>query len=64
MTDEYATLRAAFHAGARIQAWHLHAGATSSADGLWVTLTPEAGKSPEFTCPAHLYRVHPEDRVP
>lgn len=57
MTDKYATLRAAFHAGATIQAWHLNEGATTSADGRWDDLEGE----PQWTCPAHLYRVHPED---
>ncbi len=57
--DEYTDLRAAAKRGARIQAWHLKPGALSSAQGHWVTLlsTPE----PAFSCPAHLYRVHPSD---
>lgn len=61
MTDEYATLRAAFHAGATIQAWHLNEGATTSADGRWDDLRGLAGgrTMPEFGCPVHLYRVKP-----
>lgn len=54
--DPYATLRAAQAAGARIQVWRLRGYTDSSADGEWVTL-----KKAEFGCPAHLYRVHPED---
>jgi hypothetical protein len=60
-SDQYSTLHAAFHAGARIQAWHLNEGATTSADGRWDTLEPSYGETPKFECPAHLYRVHPED---
>lgn len=64
MKDEYATLRAAFHAGATIQAWTLNDGAKFSSDGYW----REVGKrldgeriTPEFSCPAHLYRIAPDD---
>jgi len=57
--DEYATLRAAFAAGARIQAWHLDENARNSAQGRWDTLSRD--REPAFSCPAHLYRVHPED---
>lgn len=46
-------LRAAAAAGCRIQAWRLLPGATSADQGQWETLT-----DPQFTCPAHLYRVH------
>lgn len=56
-TDKYATLRAAEAAGARIQAWRLLPEAKASADGEWWTLYGPA----LFSCPAHLYRVHPED---
>lgn len=55
--DEYATLRAAFHAGAIIQAWHLNEGATTSADGRWDDLSCET--EPDFGCPVHLYRIKP-----
>ncbi|BDU17562.1 hypothetical protein [Lysobacter auxotrophicus] len=58
--DPYATLRAAHASGARIQVWRLRGYTDSSADGHWVDITPK-GKAPAFTCPAHLYRVHPED---
>lgn len=51
-TDPYATLRAAEAAGARIQA---NRGTMESPH--WVTLSEAA----EFSCPANLYRVHPED---
>lgn len=57
--DEYATLRAAFHAGAIIQAWHLNEGATTSADGRWDDLSCEG--EPAFGCPVHLYRIAPDD---
>jgi len=57
--DEYATLRAAFAAGARIQAWHLDQNATTSTQGHWDDL-PRV-REPAFSCPVHLYRVHPED---
>jgi len=57
--DEYAALRAAFAAGARIQAWHLDDSASNSAQGQWDTLPME--REPAFSCPAHLYRVHPDD---
>ncbi|HEY0661468.1 MAG TPA: hypothetical protein VGD21_09155 [Lysobacter sp.] len=56
-TDQHATLRAAQAAGARIQVWRLRGYTDSSADGEWVTIAGSA----QFTCPAHLYRVHPED---
>lgn len=52
MADEYATLRAAEAAGARIQA---NRGTLS--DPIWYTLPDKA----EFSCPAKYYRVHPED---
>ena len=57
--DDYATLRAAFAAGARIQAWHLDDGAINTAQGQWHTLPSD--REPAFSCPAHLYRVHPDD---
>lgn len=57
--DPYAELKAAQEAGARIQVWRLRGYTDSSADGEWVTLAGTAW----FTCPAHLYRVHPEDAV-
>jgi hypothetical protein len=56
--DPYATLRAAQAAGARIQVWRLRGYTDSSADGEWVTLAGTA----QFTCPAHLYQVHPDDQ--
>lgn len=61
MNDEttIATLRAAFHAGATIQAWHLNEGATTSADGRWDDLSCEG--EPAFGCPVHLYRIAPDD---
>lgn len=52
-------LKAAHAAGCRIQIWHLVPGATSSADGQWDDADPTA--APTFECPAHLYRVHPDD---
>lgn len=55
--DEYATLRAAFRAGATIQAWHLNEGATTSADGRWDDIEGE----PQWKCPVHLYRIAPDD---
>lgn len=61
MTDEYATLHAAFRAGATIQAWHLNEGATTSADGRWDDL--EGVDSPRFQCPVHLYRIAPDDEL-
>jgi hypothetical protein len=57
--DPYAALRAAFAAGARIQAWHLDESANNSAQGHWDTLPQD--REPAFSCPAHLYRVHPDD---
>lgn len=54
MNDEYATLRAAEAAGARIQARHL---TDAYPVGEWVTLPNKA----LFNCPVHLYRIHPED---
>lgn len=64
MADEYATLRAAFHAGATIQAWHLNEGATTSADGRWDDLGLAGGRTmPEFGCPVHLYRIAPDDEL-
>ncbi|QDH70883.1 hypothetical protein [Marilutibacter alkalisoli] len=57
--DEHAHLRAAAKRGCRIQIWRLLPGATSSADGQW----DNADSVPQFTCPAHLYRVHPQDRA-
>lgn len=59
--DPYDHLRAAFAAGARIQAWHLNDGAANSNDGRWDTLDPPEGREPEFGCAPHLYRVCPED---
>lgn len=59
MTDEYLRLRAAHKAGCRIQAWTLNSGADTSRDGYWRTLKGDG--PPMFSCPAHLYRVHPDD---
>ncbi|RDY65459.1 hypothetical protein DX912_17295 [Lysobacter soli] len=56
--DQHATLRAAHAAGARIQVWRLRDYTDSSADGEWGTLADTA----QFTCPAHLHRVHPDDQ--
>lgn len=61
MKDEYSELRAAFHAGATIQAWHLNEGATTSADGRWDDLSCET--EPAFGCPVHLYRIAPDDEL-
>ncbi|HEY0503173.1 MAG TPA: hypothetical protein VGD42_06715 [Lysobacter sp.] len=57
--DAHAALRAAFAMGARIQAWHLDECARNSAQGRWDTLPTD--REPAFSCPAHLYRVHPDD---
>ncbi len=54
-------LKAAHAAGCRIQIWHLVPGATSSADGQWDDADPTT--APTFRCPAHLYRVHPDDAI-
>lgn len=57
-TNPHAYLRAASEAGARIQAWHLTGERRTSAEGEWETI-----EYPQFSCPAHLYRVHPEDEA-
>ena len=57
--DEYAPLRAALAAGARIQRWVLnHEGERSCANGSWSIVV-----GPKFTCPAHLYRIYPADQL-
>lgn len=58
-THTHSTLYAAAELGCRIQIWHLRPGATSSADGQWDDADPAV--KPTFECPAHLYRVHPDD---
>lgn len=65
MADEYATLRAAFHAGETIQAWTLHEVdphggwiTVTSADGYWRDLPRDS--EPKWSCPVHLYRVQPD----
>lgn len=50
--DPHATCRAAEAAGARIQA-----NRGTESEPHWETLTEKA----QFSCPAHLYRVHPDD---
>lgn len=63
MKDEYSELRAAFHAGARIQAWTLREFPKSSNDGYWRLLGDnQTHEEPKFSCEPHLYRVYPEDR--
>lgn len=58
MTDEYATLRAAEAAGARIQALtDRDPNGFGIITSYWRTLTEPA----QFTCPVEKYRVHPED---
>jgi len=55
--DEYSALRQAVAAGARIQRWVLNRdGEPTSANGSWSIVD-----NPQFTCPAHLYRIFPED---
>lgn len=68
MTDEYATLRAAFHAGATIQAYtaegddgqtpliHLYA---IGRHGYWRDLSCDG--EPRFSCDVSRYRIKPED---
>lgn len=66
MADEYSTLRAAFHAGATIQAWTLNSGAKFSSDGYWRNVGQRLDGErmmPEFSCPAHLYRIAPDDEL-
>ena len=62
MTDEYATLRAAFHAGATIQAFTIDGenGSTpismcAAGEGYWRDLDGE----PKFSCHPTRYRVKP-----
>ncbi|HEY5805033.1 MAG TPA: hypothetical protein VIT90_15205 [Lysobacter sp.] len=50
--DPHATLRTAEAAGARIQA-----NRGTESEPKWETIEGKA----RFSCPAHLYRVHPED---
>lgn len=64
MADEYATLRAAEAAGARIQAYTLFAGDDGGVtpfydcpSGYWRTLEEPAN----WSCHQSRYRVHPED---
>jgi hypothetical protein len=51
-----AELKQAFDAGCRIQAWHLTG---PYPEGKWEDVSTDG--EPEFKCPAHLYRIHPED---
>lgn len=73
MTDEYATLRAAFHAGATIQAYTIYPEYVNEpyyakggempinilplGSGYWRDLDGE----PKFSCHPTRYRVKPED---
>lgn len=62
MSYEYSTLRAAFHAGARIQVWTLREFPKSSNDGYWRLLGDnKTHEEPQFSCEPHLYRIYPED---
>lgn len=64
-TDEYATLRAAFHAGATIQAYAVSAdyGGSPLAEvegrGYWRDIEGE----PEFSCHPSRYRIRPEPQA-
>lgn len=63
MTDEYATLRAAFHAGATIDAFRVPGddGQTpldQCGDGEWCALPSDV--EPVFGCHPTRYRVKPE----
>lgn len=64
MSDEYATLRAAFHAGATIQAYtvegedgFLPLSDFMAGDGYWRDLSCEG--EPKFLCHPTRYRVKP-----
>jgi hypothetical protein len=66
MTDEYATLRAAFHAGATIQAYTVEGDDGRASlyeveddDGYWRDLPCDG--EPRFSCHPTRYRVKPED---
>lgn len=64
MTDEYATLRAAFHAGATIQAYTVadengkRSLETVEGLGYWRDLSCDG--EPKFSCHPTRYRVKPE----
>lgn len=65
-TDEYATLRAAFHAGATIQAYTVKYGEDDGSRpfmevvgyGYWRDLSCDG--EPKFSCHPTRYRVKPE----
>lgn len=65
MTDEYATLRAAFRAGATIQAYTVEGddGALpmmyAAPHGYWRDLSCDG--EPRFICDVSRYRIKPED---
>lgn len=65
MIDEYATLRAAFHAGATIQAYTVRGGSGDApldaveGIGYWRDLSCDG--EPRFSCHPTRYRVKPED---
>lgn len=56
-TGRLAALKNAYTYGCRIQAWHLTG---TYPEGKWEDVSTDG--EPEFSCPAHLYRIHPDDR--
>lgn len=59
-TEQYQIngLRTAYNGGCRIQAWHLTG---PYPEGKWETVSADG--EPEFSCPPHLYRIHPDDHM-